>query len=112
MGCLDFTFTVNKFGKTDVIELKPGGQECTVTKENRAEYAELLLKHHIFTSTQPQLDHFLRGLHDVIPLGLLSVFNFREIELLICGLPEIDVNDWFSNTIYKGFYQRDGARNQ
>jgi hypothetical protein len=30
--------------------------------------------------------------------ALLSVFDFQELELLLCGLPEIDIEDWKKNT--------------
>jgi len=41
--------------------------------------------------------------------ALLSVFDFQELELLLCGLPEIDIEDWKRNTEYSGDYERKGA---
>lgn len=37
-----------------------------------------------------QIESFLEGLHDVIPKELLALFDHRELELMISGLPEID----------------------
>ena len=33
--------------------------------------------------------------------ALLSVFDFQELELLLCGLPEIDIDDWKRNTEFE-----------
>jgi hypothetical protein len=48
-----------------------------------------------------------RGLHGVIPLELISIFNEAEFELLLAGLPTIDVEDWQRNTLYSGGYTAD-----
>lgn len=41
-----------------------------------------------------QLLEFLKGFYDVVPEPLLSVFDFQEVELLLHGLPNIDMDDW------------------
>ena len=51
----------------------------------------------------------LRGFYDVLPEVLLSVFDFQELELLLCGLPEIDLGDWRLHTEYRGLLERKGA---
>lgn len=42
------------------------------------------------------------GFYDVIPEPLLSVFDFQEIELLLHGLPNIEMDDWIANVEYTG----------
>lgn len=42
------------------------------------------------------------GLYEVIPLDLLSVFDYQELDLLLCGVPDIDVIDWHRHTEYLG----------
>ncbi len=42
------------------------------------------------------------GLYEVIPLDLLSVFDYQELDLLLCGVPEIDMMDWVRHTEYLG----------
>jgi hypothetical protein len=44
---------------------------------------------------------FLRGLYRYISAKDLSIFNEGELELLICGLPTINVADWKANTSYQ-----------
>jgi E3 ubiquitin-protein ligase HUWE1 len=34
---------------------------------------------------------------------LISIFTEQELELLISGLPDIDVDDWKNNTEYQGY---------
>lgn len=38
----------------------------------------------------------------VVDSRLVSVFDARELELVIAGTVEIDLNDWRSNTEYRG----------
>jgi len=40
-----------------------------------------------------------------VPEPLLSVFDFQELELLLHGLPNIDMDDWVKNTDYTGMYK-------
>lgn len=45
-----------------------------------------------------------KGLAAVVPLDMLKVFDERELELLIGGLSQIDVNDWRHHTVYQDGY--------
>lgn len=38
----------------------------------------------------------------VVDSRLVSVFDARELELVIAGTVEIDLSDWRSNTEYRG----------
>ena len=38
-------------------------------------------------------------------LSLLTIFDFQELELLMCGLPVIDMEDWKEHTEYSGDYE-------
>jgi HECT-domain (ubiquitin-transferase) len=38
----------------------------------------------------------------VLPSDLLSVFDYQELELLMCGVPELDIEDWKRHTEYQG----------
>lgn len=39
----------------------------------------------------------------MVPLDLLTIFNDHELELLIAGLPDINVDDLQANTEYAGY---------
>lgn len=50
-----------------------------------------------------QFQAFVTGFHELIPPDLVSVFDERELELLIGGIADIDVNDWKKHTDYRGY---------
>uniref|UniRef100_M4C499 HECT-type E3 ubiquitin transferase n=1 Tax=Hyaloperonospora arabidopsidis (strain Emoy2) TaxID=559515 RepID=M4C499_HYAAE len=103
---LDFTVNVDQMSdKTQVVDLVPNGSNIPVTEENKMEYIHLRFKWIVATSTSLQLGSLMQGLFSIIPKELISVFDHQELELLICGIPDIDVRDWKANTIYVG--QRD-----
>ncbi|KAF5020000.1 hypothetical protein F66182_7988 [Fusarium sp. NRRL 66182] len=99
------TFSVedDEFGATSVVDLIPDGREIAVTEENKHDYVRLVVEHKLLSSVKEQMAHFLQGFHDIIPAELISIFNEQELELLISGLPDIDVDDWKSNTEYHNY---------
>jgi len=42
----------------------------------------------------------LEGFYEIIPKRLISIFTEQELELLISGLPTIDIDDLKANTEY------------
>jgi E3 ubiquitin ligase SMURF1/2/E3 ubiquitin-protein ligase NEDD4 len=108
---LGLYFTIDYQGPSKQIvtyELKPGGSNILVTDENKEEYLQLRLKHRMLDSIKPQLERFLTGFYEVLPPELLCVFDYQELELLMCGVPDINVSDWKKNTEYIGLYNRPG----
>jgi E3 ubiquitin-protein ligase NEDD4 len=99
--CLDFTATQNLLGETVTIDLVPNGSDKTVTAENLLEYLESYMKYFLLERIKPQVTELLLGFYDVIPESALTVFDYQELELMLCGLPNIDVDDWIEHTIYK-----------
>jgi len=100
--CLDFTVTTMEFGVPKTVDLKPNGAHIPVTDANKAEYAQLRLRHTMLDAVQQQLACLLQGLYEVIPQSLLSAFDFQELELLAAGLPQVDMEDWQAHTTYQG----------
>lgn len=43
----------------------------------------------------------------MIPSELVNVFDERELELLIGGIADIDVDDWKKHTDYRGYTEQD-----
>ncbi|RCI16673.1 hypothetical protein L249_2219 [Ophiocordyceps polyrhachis-furcata BCC 54312] len=99
------TFSVenDEFGVTTVVDLVPNGREILVSEENKHEYVRLVVEHKLLASVKDQMEHFLKGFHEIIPAKLISIFNEQELELLISGLPDIDIDDWKSNTEYQNY---------
>ncbi|VDP21080.1 unnamed protein product [Schistosoma margrebowiei] len=55
---------------------------------------------------EDQTNAFLTGFEDVFPLQWLQYFDERELEVLLCGMQQIDVDDWQSHTTYKKYDAR------
>lgn len=52
---------------------------------------------------EDQTNYFLQGFDEVVPLVWLKYFDERELELMLCGMQEVDVDDWQRNTIYRHY---------
>lgn len=109
MLCLDFTTTQNILGHKEEIELVEGGANIEVDNANLPEYLEACLKYRLLECSKPQLSELLLGFFDVIPEPLLTIFDFKELELLMCGVSKIDVVDWMENTEYSGEFEGKGV---
>lgn len=103
---LDLRFTIDEelFGQTHQHELKPGGTEIVVTNENKKEYIHLVIQWRFMNRVQKQMTAFKEGFFELIPQDLIKIFDENELELLMCGLGDVDVNDWRENTKYKNGY--------
>uniref|UniRef100_A0A8B9HUG2 E3 ubiquitin-protein ligase HACE1 n=1 Tax=Astyanax mexicanus TaxID=7994 RepID=A0A8B9HUG2_ASTMX len=103
---LELTFSVETdvFGAMEEVALKPGGTSIQVTQENKAEYVQLVTELRMTRAIQPQINAFLQGFHTFIPPSLIQLFDEYELELLLSGMPEIDVLDWKRNTEYTSGY--------
>ncbi|KAJ1929022.1 E3 ubiquitin-protein ligase tom1 [Tieghemiomyces parasiticus] len=101
----DLTFSIEseEFGEKRVIDLKPGGRDIPVTEVNKHEYVRLVSEQRLTLAIKDQIGAFLAGFHDLIPRDLVQIFNEQELELLISGLPDIDIDDWRNNTVYHGY---------
>jgi len=106
--CLDFCVTEECLGTHIDKELIEGGAEKPVTNENHPEYLEAVLRYRLFDRTLPQLTEILLGFYDVVPEPALTIFDANELELILCGLPTIDLEDWQENTEYKGLFEDTG----
>lgn len=54
-----------------------------------------------------QFNAFITGFNELIPADLVNVFDERELELLIGGIADIDVDDWKKHTDYRGYQEQD-----
>lgn len=101
---LTFCVTEELLGRIVEKELKPGGKNIVVTEKNKKEYLERIIKWRLERGVQEQTESLVRGFYEVVDPRLVSVFDARELELVIAGTAEIDVNDWRQNTEYRGGY--------
>ncbi|KAJ8656091.1 hypothetical protein O0I10_008315 [Lichtheimia ornata] len=106
---LDLTFSTDddRFGEVVTVDLKPGGRDIEVTEENKKEYINLITEWRISKRVEEQFKAFKEGFNQLIPQDLVNVFDERELELLIGGIAEIDVDDWKKHTDYRGYTEQD-----
>ncbi len=105
-GVLDLTFSEESdfFGQKSVIELCPNGANIKVTDQNKRDYVDAIARHRMTNAIQPQIHAFLEGFWNVVPRISLALFNDHELELMISGLPDVDVLDLRANCEYHGGY--------
>ncbi|XP_034657061.1 E3 ubiquitin-protein ligase Nedd-4 isoform X9 [Drosophila subobscura] len=103
---LELTFCLDDdvLGQKSQHDLKPGGANIDVTNENKDEYIKLVIEWRFVARVKEQMTSFLDGFGSIIPLNLIKIFDEHELELLMCGIQNIDVKDWRENTLYKGDY--------
>jgi len=82
------------------VELKAGGKDIAVTADNYAEFIELktAFRTHEFDA---QVAAIRKGLSAIVPVQLLSLFTWQELEIMICGKCEIDIDFLKKNTKYR-----------
>ena len=98
-----FAYEEEEFGIKTIKELEPGGMQKRVTEDNKMEYIQLLCHMKMTQNITSQTSSFLEGFHDLIPKPMIAIFDSKELELLISGLPEIDIEDLKNNTEYHNY---------
>ncbi|XP_063975772.1 E3 ubiquitin-protein ligase HECW2 [Diachasmimorpha longicaudata] len=103
---LELTFSVTEelLGRVAERELKPGGRNIAVTEKNKKEYLERVVRWRLERGVSEQTESLVRGFYEVVDPRLVSVFDARELELVIAGAAEIDLNDWRAHTEYRSGY--------
>eukprot|EP00656_Telonema_subtile_P044788 TRINITY_DN5103_c0_g1_i1.p1 TRINITY_DN5103_c0_g1~~TRINITY_DN5103_c0_g1_i1.p1 ORF type:complete len:267 (-),score=65.96 TRINITY_DN5103_c0_g1_i1:6-806(-) len=96
----DYVFAIEGPDGSVVEELVPGGADIQVTNENKKEFMKLQANW-VLKSWAPQLDALRSGMNRVIPPEVLAPFNASELELLIVGVVDIDVDQWKEHTMYR-----------
>lgn len=104
-GVLDNTMSAEyeEFGERKVVDLIPNGRSVAVTQENKSEYVRAVTEVRLTKAIEKQIEAFKEGFHELIPLDDCKIFNEVELELLMSGLPDIDMADLKANVEYNGY---------
>ncbi|CAG0917564.1 unnamed protein product [Notodromas monacha] len=100
---LFFSTDYEQLGELKQHDLKPGGADVKVTETNKEEYVRLMMEWRMTRGQEDQTKAFLDGFSEVVPLEWLQYFDERELELMLCGMQEIDIDDWQRNTLYRHY---------
>ena len=103
---MTFSIDVEEFGEQKTINLIENGEKVLVTNENKHEYLSLYASYHLSTSIQNQIEAFREGFDALIHPDFIKMFSPSELDLLICGIPDIDIDDMIENTEFEKPYNR------
>ncbi|KAG8570502.1 hypothetical protein GDO81_011294 [Engystomops pustulosus] len=98
-----FSVDMEILGKVTSHDLKPGGVNILVTEENKEEYIGLMAEWRFSRGVEEQTKAFLDGFNAVVPLQWLQYFDEKELEVMLCGMQEVDLSDWQRNTVYRHY---------
>ncbi|XP_062334757.1 probable E3 ubiquitin-protein ligase HERC1 [Osmerus eperlanus] len=73
-----------------LVPVVPGGQHISLNFSNRTEYVERALEYRLHEMDR-QVAAVREGMSTIIPVPLLSLLTARQLEQLVCGLPEVSV---------------------
>lgn len=106
---LDLTLSTedHSFGRSRTIDLIKNGRNTKVTEENKEKYVSLVCQHRMTTAIEEQIKAYLDGFYELVKPDLISIFTAKELELLISGMPDIDIHDLKKHTDYQGYKASD-----
>jgi E3 ubiquitin-protein ligase HUWE1 len=93
---LFFSAGVDEITNRD-IELKPNGAQIRVTEENKAEFVARMVQNLLHDRFADQITAFCQGFYSLIPLEEIKFFTPSELDLVICGVPEMSTDDFREN---------------
>uniref|UniRef100_A0A4W5KBD6 Apoptosis-resistant E3 ubiquitin protein ligase 1 n=1 Tax=Hucho hucho TaxID=62062 RepID=A0A4W5KBD6_9TELE len=102
---MDLVFAEEKYksGQLEkVVELISGGAQIAVNNENKMHYLNLLAQYRLASQVRDEVEHFLKGLNELVPENLLAIFDENELELLMCGTGDINVQDFKAHAVVVG----------
>ena len=107
---LTFSLTDQVLGRTEEIDLIPGGRDVSVTASNANLFVHRVADFKLNTQLRAPVAAFLKGLHALIPRAWVEMFNDRELQELIGGVEggaALDLGDLQRYVQYAGGYASD-----
>ena len=87
---LNFTISQTSFGEVTEVALKPGGEDCPVTSQNKAEYVALYVDYVLSKSCEAQFGAYKKGFLKVVSGRVLQLFHPQELMSLVVGNENYD----------------------
>lgn len=83
------------------VELIPGGASKRVRFQDRLRFAKAVERFRL-NEVQPHLEAVKKGVFSLIPPRYFPLLTWKEMEMMVCGNPEIDMELLKKHTIYEG----------
>lgn len=103
------TFSVSRVTSQTEIELMPNGSDVEVTWDNLEQYAILNFNYILGSHQIDAFQSFIEGVHSIVPLKLLAILTPAELQILVCGKTNIDVDELEKHASYKGFTEKEDS---
>jgi hypothetical protein len=91
-----------------VVELCLGGKDKALSWDNRSEWVHLV-SDAIFKQSDRQTMAIREGLAMIVPADKLNLFTWREMENMVCGQPDIDIDVLRKICRYSGLSPNDAC---
>ncbi|XP_029453752.1 probable E3 ubiquitin-protein ligase HERC3 isoform X2 [Rhinatrema bivittatum] len=102
--CLSFTICRESFGVTEMKKLVPGGDQKTVTKENRQEFVDAYVNYIFNLSVHEWYEAFSEGFLKVCGGKVLELFHPSELRAMVTGSCNYNWQEMEETAVYKGEY--------
>ncbi|KAI9514936.1 putative E3 ubiquitin-protein ligase HTD2, partial [Dissostichus eleginoides] len=106
---LTFQVFQEEMGVVKSHNLKPGGDKIPVTKPNRKEYVQLYVDFLLNKSIYKQFAAFFHGFHSVCASDALMLLRPEEVEMLVCGSPDLEMIALQKAAQYEGYSKTDST---
>ncbi|MBQ4210877.1 MAG: fasciclin domain-containing protein, partial [Prevotella sp.] len=100
-------FVWNIIGPNNIfqeIEIVPGGRNIFLNDNNKFSYIDKVIYTETIKPYEEHIKHIQKGLSSIFNTVIEGIFDVEELNFLLSGQDDIDINDWKQNTIYKGCY--------
>ena len=71
--------------------------------DNKKEYVKLLANYKMTEQIRPQSKAFMNGLEKVVPFDTLKLFTYKELGIILAGMPTVDVGEMKMFARVEGF---------
>ena len=106
--CRTFEVDKEQFGENKLFELKPGGADILVTKENRKEFVQLFVDFEFRKQCEEQLKSLKKGFERMVDLPMLkALLDASELEDLVCGERKLNFAELRDHAIYANGFTPD-----
>ncbi|XP_071946832.1 probable E3 ubiquitin-protein ligase HECTD2 [Antedon mediterranea] len=105
--CMTFEISLPCYGSVKTTNLKPNGDKIPVTNDNRQEYVDLYIQYILNDAIYQQFAAFYHGFHSVCASNALIMLRSEEVEMLVCGNPNLDLDALERVTTYDGYVKTD-----
>jgi ubiquitin-protein ligase E3 A len=102
-----FQVNENQYGHVATVDLVKDAENVIVNNKNRHLYVDLYVRHILDTSVAKQFEALHRGLHFVCGGPAIKLFSPDELELVVCGSPNLDFKELEAGTTYEGGFTKE-----